>query len=1431
MVALVMLFSISLGATTITTDVANGSTVQPGDRIQILASDSACISKIAYCWEFDPSGTYTEQAYLGTSVNCKLNLTVPSVTGTTRLAVKAINSNGVVSDFSYFTYNIGGSSSSTTADTTPPTISFSPKTGSEIAALGSVTYTVTDAGKLNTLTYSWNGGTAIPYDVNGKTSFSNSVKVGSAPGTYKLQLIATDMAGNEAIANATFIVEETVTEVDVTVPEVVFNPVNGSTLEIGDTVKVIVADAGILESVKYSWDGGSYTSFSGVSGQKSISMNTSAVKTAGTHTLKAVAVDKAGNSTTKSAQYIVNAAVEADTTVPTLSINPNGGTVAGGTVPSITAADAGKLASISYQWKSDTQATVITSGVAGKTSATINTNAIGSVAGNYTLTVIAKDQAGNSTSKTVTFTVAGSTTPVTETDTTKPTVTLNPVSGSTVDGGSTIKIIAADAGKLSSIQYSWDGGVVTSPSGVSGKTSATVETKISTTAGKHTLTVEVFDIAGNVTKITGTYTVKEVVEADTTKPTVSINPNGGTVAGGTVPSITAADAGKLASIAYKWASASSYTTVTSGVAGKTSATINTNAIGTAAGNYTLTVIAKDQAGNEATKTVTFTVAGSATPVTEEDVTKPVVVLNPVSGSTVEGGSSIKIVAADAGILASMKYKWGNNSYTTLSGVDGNKSVTKEVTITTTPGTYTLTVITTDRAGNSETTTGTYTVKATETPDTSVPTVSVNPNGGVVKGGTVPSITAKDNKALASIAYKWASESSYTTVTSGVAGKTSATINTNAIGTAAGNYTLTVIAKDQAGNSATTTVVFVVEGQVVEEDTTKPTVTVSPAAGVVKGGTVPSITAKDNEALASIAYKWASSSSYTTVTSGVNGNKTATINTNPIGTAAGTYTLTVVAKDQAGNSATKTVRYEVEPETCQHVYSPWQITTTQHWKICTKCGIILVEKAPHTFVNNVCSVCGYRRGDNPTEISADPKSGSTVEMGDRISLLAEDDDGISYIEYYWNDDDDDTMIRSNFKATTKVPSEEGKNYLYVRAMDDLGNLSSYKRFTYYVEDNEYPGNSDIDGDLNESIRAVRVEIGNVDDKICFEPNEYIEYYVYYYNGTNSKVSNAKLEAEFPKDFSVVKVYDNGTKGTRKVTWNLGTLDPKEFGKVRFTIKYTNKDVNELIFEPMAKIYAGSSLKDTSITRNMIYNEDADGTGSHTKYCVGYPDGTFRPEGTITRAELASMIARILEIDTDNYPYRGAYSDVSANFWAAGAIQACTDRGLVTAYTYNTFNPNQPATRAMLSFSIAKLLEVEDLAPVVYRASDTKNHPIGDAMEQLLRLNIIDGYKNGKVQPEGYITRAEAVTIINKYLFRGGLETNHFIGYNNNYYGYYGNTTIGYTHNTASNDYYSYNQLMTFTDLHTGHWAYAQIMEATSSHFYTRTTDGNEIITNR
>jgi hypothetical protein len=82
--------------------------------------------------------------------------------------------------------------------------------------------------------------------------------------------------------------------------------------------------------------------------------------------------------------------------------------------------------------------------------------------------------------------------------------------------------------------------------------------------------------------------------------------------------------------------------------------------------------------------------------------------------------------------------------------------------------------------------------------------------------------------------------------------------------------------------------------------------------------------------------------------------------------------------------------------------------------------------------------------------------------------------------------------------------------------------------------------------------------------------------------------------------------------------------------------------------------------------------------------------------------------------------------------------------------------------------------------------------------MLRLNIIDGYSNGTAKPDKYITRAEAMVIINNYLFRGQLFS-------------------------EKNNTFEFRQ---FTDLPYGHWAYNHIMEATCDHEYVRTYDGNE-----
>jgi uncharacterized membrane protein YsdA (DUF1294 family) len=74
-------------------------------------------------------------------------------------------------------------------------------------------------------------------------------------------------------------------------------------------------------------------------------------------------------------------------------------------------------------------------------------------------------------------------------------------------------------------------------------------------------------------------------------------------------------------------------------------------------------------------------------------------------------------------------------------------------------------------------------------------------------------------------------------------------------------------------------------------------------------------------------------------------------------------------------------------------------------------------------------------------------------------------------------------------------------------------------------------------------------------------------------------------------------------------------------------------NDLIFNVEAKIYKSSKEQDSSYTRNMIYNENSKTKDSHIAYVSGYPDGRVKPDGMITRAEIATMIARMFGINVD------------------------------------------------------------------------------------------------------------------------------------------------------------------------------------------------------
>jgi len=843
---------------------------------------------------------------------------------------------------------------------------------------------------------------------------------------------------------------------------------------------------------------------------------------------------------------------------------------------------------------------------------------------------------------------------------------------------------------------------------------------------------------------TGMIKFHYIVEGEKIPPTIEATPGSGKVNAGDTLTVVVSDNKVLKDITYSWNDEEEETPLKNGNGKEYDQfTLNMGKFPNVNDEYVLTVIATDMNGNRSEKTFNYTVV-------YDDKTAPEITMSKPSGSVVEGGTKLTMVVKDMqSKITSLKYNWVGANEKILVPNEKEPANTCTVYIPkigTKAGTYNFTVTAINSVGLKTANTYTYYVKGES--DNTLPTVVVSPNGGNVKPNEDIKITGKDNEGLASVTYNWDDEDP---VTKPLNGKEDSI--TTEVPNTPGKHTLHVTVKDEAGNEVKDTIEFTVGD---DED---PTITMNPKdKSTVKGGKIVKATLKDNVELKKVTYAWEDDDDETKNLSGTS----KTIELPKLPYKEGTYKVTITVEDTSGNKTTGKYTYYVEEDDDDEEY--------------------------------------------PT-VDADPDGGD-VEFGDKITITAEDEDGeIEYVEFYWDDDDDDTTKKYKDEFTVKVPSEEGKHYLYVRARDDDDNLCDYERFTYNVKENKYPGNSDIVGDVNTRVRALRVEIRNADDKIRFEPEEEILYYVDYYNGTSSKVTNAKLVVDLPTYLEAEEASDKGQVTSKKVTWNLGTLDAGEYGRVSFVAKYTSDKVNEKIITVPAKIYSGSSLKDTSTVRNMIFSVDASGTGNHQAYCVGYPDGTFRAEGKITRAELASMIANIEGITAT---YRGQFSDVN-NHWAANYIQAVVDRGYMKPSGYSSFGAQAYATRADLAYAIAAILDVHDLEPIFVSASDTKNNDARCAIEQLLRLGIMDGYSDGTAKPNSNVTRAEAVTIINNYLFRGELYTK---GYSYSY-----NFETNYNH---GGNYY----ILKFTDLSSNHWAYGHIMDATNNHRYERIMDGNE-----
>ena len=209
-----------------------------------------------------------------------------------------------------------------------------------------------------------------------------------------------------------------------------------------------------------------------------------------------------------------------------------------------------------------------------------------------------------------------------------------------------------------------------------------------------------------------------------------------------------------------------------------------------------------------------------------------------------------------------------------------------------------------------------------------------------------------------------------------------------------------------------------------------------------------------------------------------------------------------------------------------------------------------------------------------------------------------------------------------------------------------------------------------------------------------------------------------------------------------------------------------------------------------------------TKDHYGYIIGYPVDYYtgqpttdqtkkpvRPEGKITRAEVATIYFRMLtdESRTKFWSQSNAYSDVKTGDWFNNAVSTLSNAGIIAGYEDGSFRPNGYITRAEFATIAARFFDVtyngKDLFP------DISGHWAKDYINQAANKGFVNGYEDGTFKPDRNITRAEAVTLVNRTLDRHP-DKNHF----------------------------TKDMLVWPDNMDQTKWYYADMQEATNSHTY-------------
>ena len=199
--------------------------------------------------------------------------------------------------------------------------------------------------------------------------------------------------------------------------------------------------------------------------------------------------------------------------------------------------------------------------------------------------------------------------------------------------------------------------------------------------------------------------------------------------------------------------------------------------------------------------------------------------------------------------------------------------------------------------------------------------------------------------------------------------------------------------------------------------------------------------------------------------------------------------------------------------------------------------------------------------------------------------------------------------------------------------------------------------------------------------------------------------------------------------------------------------------------------------------------------HYAYLLGYKDGTVRPNGSISRAETATIFFRLLNADIrdGNLTAENTFTDVVDGQWCNKSVSTMAKLGIVKGRTAEIFDPYAPITRAEFAVICARFDTKQTNGNNNF--SDISGHWAEAEIKRAAALGWIAGYADGTFRPNDYITRAQAVTMINRVLHRLPEKESDLLA----------------------------NQIV-WPDNPETFWGYLAIQEATNSHEYERKADG-------